>query len=70
MPIPGMADIGQVWRRQTERTAADVEEAIRWGMGPAPLPWTNVALDLIVKHRISPPRVAADIAAFIAEITD
>src|SRR5215213_223427 len=70
MPIPGMADIGQVWRRQTERTAADVEEAIRWGTGPAPLPWTNVALDLIDKHRISPPRAARALALLHTAMAD
>jgi hypothetical protein len=56
--------------RQSGLTPARIEAIARWGEGPAVLPWTDVALDLIVRHRPSPPRAARALALLHAAMAD
>ena len=47
-----LAELIELQRSRTEATAAGVA---RWGNGPAVMPWTEVALDLIKTHKPNPP---------------
>lgn len=60
----------ELLERQSTRTQAQIESIARWGEGPAPLAWTNVALDLIVRHRPSPPRTARALALLHTAVAD
>lgn len=60
----------ELQERQSSRTQAQIESIARWGTGPAPLAWTNVALELIVRHRSSPPRAARALALLHTTMAD
>jgi membrane-associated phospholipid phosphatase len=53
--------------QRTGETATLIET---WNTGPAVLPWTNVALDLIKNHKPSPVRTGRALALFHAAIND
>jgi membrane-associated phospholipid phosphatase len=67
---PSADEISELLRLQRGRTRAQLDAAYRWGRGPAPLPWTDVALELIVRHRPSPPRAARALALLHTAMSD
>lgn len=67
---PSSAEIDELLALQADRTDAQVANALRWGAGPAPLPWTGITLDLIAKHRPSPPKAARALALVHAAMAD
>ena len=59
---PTADEVAELLYLQERRTEATAEVVGRWGGGPAVLPWTALALDLIVKAKPSPPRAARALA--------
>ncbi|MDP8921989.1 MAG: hypothetical protein M3O34_03835, partial [Chloroflexota bacterium] len=55
---------------QAERTATMVAAVARWDARPAVLPWTELALDLIVAHALSPVRAGRALALLHVAIYD
>jgi membrane-associated phospholipid phosphatase len=55
---------------QARRTAATAATVARWASGPAVLPWTDLALDLIRVHRPSPVRAARALALLHTALHD
>jgi membrane-associated phospholipid phosphatase len=69
-PNPTAAEIAELLTRQRQRTAQDLQTVEAWGTGPAVLPWTNLALDLIQSHPQSPVRVGRALALLHAALAD
>ncbi len=67
---PTAAEVDELLALQARRTARMAEAIARWGTGPAVLPWTAVALDLIQRHKPSPPRAARALALLHAAAHD
>jgi hypothetical protein len=55
---------------QSGRTASTAATVAKWGDGPAVLPWTDLALDLIRIHRPSPVRAARALALLHTALHD
>src|SRR5687767_10732468 len=51
---PSRGEHSELLALQAKRTASTAANVAKWGDGPALLPWTNLALDLIRLHRPSP----------------
>jgi hypothetical protein len=67
---PTAAEIDELLGYQEQRTDAVAEIVARWGNGPAVLPWTGVALELIATHKVNPPRAARALALLHAALYD
>ncbi|GIW03897.1 MAG: haloperoxidase [Thermomicrobiales bacterium] len=60
--MPAPAEIDELLDFQAQRTAETASIIAKWATGPAILPWTQLALDLIRIHRPSPVRAARSLA--------
>ena len=69
-PPPSAAEFDELRRLQAGRTATTARTVEAWGAGPAVLPWTGLALDLIAIHRPSPVRAARALALVHAAVQD
>ncbi|MEA2584727.1 MAG: hypothetical protein QOF33_2812, partial [Thermomicrobiales bacterium] len=67
---PTVAEFDEVRRLQGERTVEVVRTIEAWAGGPAVLPWTALALDLIAIHHPSPVRAGRALALLHAAIYD
>ena len=59
---PTADEVAELLSLQARRTGAMADVVARWGAGPAVLPWTALALDLIRATKPSPPRAARALA--------
>jgi membrane-associated phospholipid phosphatase len=59
---PASAEIDELLDLQGQRTAGSASTVAKWAAGPAILPWTLLALDLIRLHQPSPVRAARALA--------
>jgi membrane-associated phospholipid phosphatase len=65
MPAPAernSSELAVLLALQARRTTLTSQTVERWGQGPAVLPWTDVALNLIRTHKPSPVRAARALA--------
>ena len=69
-PSPSGAERSEVLDLQARRTAAVAATVAKWADGPAVLPWTSLALDLIASHRPSPVRAARALALLHVAVYD
>jgi membrane-associated phospholipid phosphatase len=69
-PAPTSAELSEVRDLQGRRTAAVAATVAKWADGPAVLPWTNLALDLIATHHPSPVRAARALALLHVAVYD
>jgi membrane-associated phospholipid phosphatase len=72
-PDPGLptdAELAEILDYQSRRTVATAATVARWGNGPAVLPWTSLALDLIQIHQPGPVRAARALAVLHAALDD
>jgi hypothetical protein len=80
-PDPG-GTAGRYWGGASTFREADFSPAVnarpdavqrlatKWGNGPAPLPWTEATLDLVVKYQQNPLRAARALALLHAAAND
>ena len=59
---PTAAEVDELLALQGQRTAATNQVVARWGTGPAVLPWTELALELIKRHKPGPVRAGRALA--------
>jgi len=64
------SEFDEVRALQAARSDATDAAIQRWGSGSAVLPWTDIALDLIQRHRPSPPRAARALAVLHTALSD
>jgi membrane-associated phospholipid phosphatase len=69
-PSISAAEADELLAMQNERTDAQREVIARWGGRPAPLPWTDLTLDLITAAKPSPPRAGRALALVHVAISD
>jgi membrane-associated phospholipid phosphatase len=69
-PNPTAAEVAELLKLQSERTSAEAQTVEAWGSGPAVLPWTNLALDLIRVHPSSPVRAGRALALLHTALAD
>jgi membrane-associated phospholipid phosphatase len=67
---PNSAELDELHRLQEQRTIETAGTVEMWGSGPAVLPWTAIALDLIKIHHPSPVRSGRALALLHAAIAD
>jgi hypothetical protein len=67
---PGAGEIAELLDLQSRRTEATAALVERWGNGPSVLPWSRLALDLIVAHKPNPPRTARLLALLYTAAAD
>lgn len=67
---PTTAELDELIAFQAQRTAETAATVAQWGEGPAVLPWSRVALDLIQVHRLNPVRAARALALFHVALFD
>ena len=67
---PSAADVAEVAALQAKRTAATAATIAQWGVEPAILPWTDLALALIQTHQLSPVRAARALALLHVALAD
>jgi membrane-associated phospholipid phosphatase len=67
---PTAAELDELRQLQGQRTVDVARIVEAWGSGPAVLPWTAIALDLIKIHRPSPVRSGRALALLHAAIAD
>lgn len=64
------AEVEELVRLQGQRTAETIRTVETWASGPAVLPWTALALDLIRVHQPSPVRAGRVLALLHAALAD
>jgi membrane-associated phospholipid phosphatase len=69
-PAPTAGELAELRRLQGERTAETARTVEAWATGPAVLPWTALALDLIAVHQLNPVRAGRALALLHAAIHD
>jgi len=72
-PAPGnppQSELDEVIALQSQRSVDTGIKISTWGDGPAVLPWTGIALDLIQVHRPGPVRAARGLALLHAALAD
>jgi membrane-associated phospholipid phosphatase len=67
---PAPAELSELIALQVKRTVETGVSVSKWGDGPAVLPWTGIALDLIQVHRPSPVRAGRALALLHAALSD
>lgn len=67
---PTRSEVEELLHLQEQRTAVMKEAVARWSTGPAVLPWTELALGLIVANRPSPVRAGRALALLHVAISD
>ena len=67
---PPQSELDEVIALQSQRTVDTGIMISTWGDGPAVLPWTGIALDLIQVHQPSPVRAARGLALLHAAMAD
>jgi hypothetical protein len=67
---PTAEEAAELQAAQERRTDAAAEIVVRWGTGPAVLPWTGIALDLIKTHKPNPVRAARALALLHVALYD
>jgi hypothetical protein len=69
-PSPTPDELAELHRLQGQRTVATARTVEAWATGPAVLPWTALALDLIRIHQPSPVRAGRALALLHAALAD
>ncbi|HEX3303681.1 MAG TPA: phosphatase PAP2 family protein [Thermomicrobiales bacterium] len=67
---PPQSELDEVIALQSQRSVDSGIKISTWGDGPAVLPWTGIALDLIQVHRPGPVRAARALALLHAALAD
>lgn len=67
---PSVAELDELIALQSMRTVETAATVAKWGQGPAVLPWTSIALDLIRLHRLGPVRAARALALLHVTLYD
>jgi len=70
---PGAAvpsELDEVIEAQSRQTAETAAAIAKWASGPAVLPWTGIALDLVRMHRLNPVRAARALALLHTALHD
>jgi membrane-associated phospholipid phosphatase len=69
-PEPAAAETEELLAMQAERSDERMAAIARWGERPTVFPWTEMALDLIVTAKPTPPRAARTLALLHAAVSD
>jgi membrane-associated phospholipid phosphatase len=67
---PSTGELDEVIELQSRQTAETAAAIAKWADGPAVLPWTGIALDLVRMHRLNPVRAARAFALLHAALHD